>query len=240
MFTYTVLPFELDMYGYLKPSQLLRLCMHSCSVRQEEEGSGPVLRRMIPGCAWMLARFCLTQNTPIRAEDALTLDCSERSVDGAAYIRLVRVFREDAVIAECRFIWTLIDMNNRKILRAKNLEALMTAFPPPIELTPLPRLVSPGNLTDLGSFPVLRSDCDCNGHYSSANYIDLLCDTFGFWEDGPALIESIQIDYHSEFRPGETLLLSGKQGGNGCFARGCHADGHVGFMACYEKREICS
>ena len=240
MFAYTVLPFETDMYGCLKPSQLLRLCMHSCSVKQEAEGVGAALRNLIPGCAWMLARFCMTQDAPIRAEDALTLDCSERSVDGAAYIRQVRVYRAGAVVAECRFVWTLIDMNNRKILRAKNVETRMTEFPPPIELAPLPRLASPGDLTDFGSFPVRRSDCDQNGHFSSANYIDLLCDAFGFWKDGAALMKSLQIDYHSEFLPEELLLLSGKYGDDGCFARGCHADGRKGFSAFFRRQEIFS
>ena len=51
-------------------------------------------------------------------------------------------------------------------------------------------------------------------------------------------MESMQLDYHAEFRPEERLTLFGAREGGIVTARGVHDDGKTGFVASLRFAEI--
>lgn len=238
MILHTVQPEEVDVFGYLKPSDLLRHCTASCSEQNAADGCDEAIHRIVPVTGWMIARFCMTQSAPIRTGEELVLRCSPRSIDGAVYIRSVRVHRDDVEVASCDFVWTLVDMENRRILRAKEIDRQLD-LSAPIELPSVPRLPREKDLPELSRQIISHDVCDANGHYSSANYVDMLCDAFDFWKDGARLMRKLQIEYKGEFMPGEELILYGRVTEEGVSASGAHADGRSGFAAYFVTEQIC-
>ncbi len=237
MILHIVQPEEVDVFGYLKPSDLLRHCTASCNEQNAADGCDEAIHRIVAVTGWMIARFCMTQSAPIRTGEKLVLRCSPRSIDGAVYIRRVRVHRDDVEVACCDFAWTLVDMENRRILRAKEIDRQLN-LSEPIELPSVPRLPREKDLPELARQTISLAVCDANGHYSSANYVDMLCDAFDFWGNGERLMRKLQIEYKSEFMPGEELILSGRITETGVSAHGTHSDGRSGFTAHFVMEKI--
>ncbi len=225
-----VFPFETDLYGNLKPSQLLRYSMHMSSVQQESEGLHQAFLDE-HHVGWMLARFLCTQTATVRAGETLRIVCSPRAVQTAYYIRQTQITRGGDTVAEVRMVWIPVNMETRRIYRVPELEKIIPDGVPAVELADLRRLPLPKELPEWGKVRVPYSLCDKNGHFSSANYIDVLCDAFGFWRDGPKRMESVQIDYHAEFLPEEQFVLFGGREDGCVTARGTHEDGRTGFVA---------
>lgn len=238
MFTHEVMSFETDMYGYMPPSLLVRLCMYATELQSAVEGVGKQWLMDKLGAVWMLARFRCEQTVPIRGGDVLELESTPRSIHGASYIRRVQVLRRGEEVAACLLVWTMVHFEKRCIVRPAELEAIWGRDCPPVELPDVRRLRRPEELRECCRVPARRSDCDVNGHLSSSNYADILCDAFGFWEGGPRLMRSLQIDFHAEFLPGsEITLLAGEAEGDTCVV-GLHGDGSPGFAARFCAEEI--
>lgn len=237
MILHTVLPEEVDVFGCLKPSDLLRHCTASCGEQSTIDGCEDAIHRIAPNTGWMIARFCMAQNALIRLGETIELRCSFRAIDGAVYIRRVSVCRAGEEVASCDFAWTLVDMENRRILRAKEIDRQLD-LSAPIELPSVPRLPREKDLPELSRQIISLDVCDANGHYSSANYVDMLCDAFDFWKDGARLMRKLQIEYKGEFMPGEELILYGRVTEEGVSASGAHTDGRSGFAAHFVMEKI--
>ena len=230
--------YETDIHGLIRPSQLLRYSMHMSQVQQASE------RLFTPETAeqmhlgWMLARFKYTQHATAHRGEKLRIVCSPRSVQLAYYIREARITRGGEEIADVSMVWIPVDLEARRILRVSELEQVFSESAPKTEHKDLRRLPLPKGLPEQTSLNIPYSLCDSNGHFSSANYVDLLCDVFGFWRESPMRMESMQLDYHAEFRPEERLTLFGAREGGIVTARGVHDDGKTGFVASLRFAEI--
>lgn len=233
VFTHEVLPFETDMYGLLKPSQLLRYAMHASALHLHADRLDEAVDRSGLNTSWMLARIKNDQYLQVHAGEKLEVHCSQRAIQGAAYVRQIQICREGELVSECLQMWMLIDMDKRRILRVTELEKFRGLMPEPICLPEISRLTQHKDLPEKANVSVLRSLCDTNGHLSSANYLDVLCDVFDFWKDGSKLMRSVQIDFHSEFLPEETVVISGRSEGTETLARGAHVSGASGFTAVF-------
>ncbi len=231
-------PYETDVRGLLKPSELLRWSMRMSQLQQDSENviTPELIEKTHLG--WMLARFCGVQRAVARVGDSLRVVCSPRAVQRAYYIREALISRGEEVLARVRMVWIPVDMETRRILRVPELEQLLPKDAPKTEIEDLRRLPNPKELPERAELRVPYSLCDRNGHFSSANYVDLLCDAFGFWEGGAKRMARMQIDYHAEFLPGESLVLLGERDGGTVTARGAHADGKTGFLASLDFVEV--
>ena len=232
IFKHEVMSFETDMYGNLRPSQLLRYAMHASGERLYTDNLDKAIEKSGLPTGWMLARIKNEQFAPLHAGDMLEIHCSQRAVQGASYVRQVHILRDGETVSDCLMMWMLIDMDKRRIMRVSELEKFEELLPPTVELPEVKRLAQRKDMPEIAQFTVPRSLCDMNGHFSSANYLDLICDAFGFWEDGAKLMRSVQIDFHSEFLPGESVCLSGLTENGETQVRGAHVSGASGFTAC--------
>ena len=239
MFTHEMMNFERDMYGYMPPSLLVRLCMYTTELQSTAEGVSNRWLLDTLGAVWMLARFRCEQTAPIRAGDVLELESTPRAIHGASYIRQVQARCRGREVASCSMVWTMVHLKKRCIVRPAELEALWDGAYPPVELPDLPRLRTPKDLPERCRTEARRSDCDVNGHLSSSNYADILCDVFGFWEGGPRLMRALQIDFRAEFLPGQEIILYGAKDEKGVWdVCGRHGDGGLGFSAQFSSEEI--
>ena len=226
-----VCSYETDIHGLIRPSQLLRYSMYMSQKQQDSEGLITPELAAQKHLGWMLARFQFTQRATARQGDTLRTVCSPRAIQLAYYMREARVSRGEEEIARVRMVWIPVDLEARRILRVPELEQLFSESAPKVELDDLRRLPLPRSLPEWGERNVPYSLCDSNGHFSSANYVDLVCDAFGFWKGEAMRMESMQLDYHAEFLPEEKLTLFGAREGDAVTARGAHADGKTGFVA---------
>ena len=233
-----VYPYEVDVYRMIRPSQLLRFAMHMSQVQQDSEALIPPEASERVHLGWMLARFRLTQSAPAYLGETLRVECSPRAVQRAYYMREARIRRGAEEIARVGMVWIPVDMETRRILRVPELERLFSPSAPKTELQDLRRLPQAAELAPWGELKVPYSLCDSNGHFSSANYVDVVCDACGCWRDGPMRMASMQIDYHAEFLPEERLLLYGRREGGCVTACGRHADGGMGFAAVLEFEQL--
>lgn len=233
MITHEVLPFETDMYGNMFPSQLLRYAMHASAERLYVDCLDKAIERSGLNAGWMLARIKIEQSSPVRAGDVIEIRCSQRAVQGAAYVRQVRILRGGEAVAICLLMWMLIDMDKRRILRVSEIEKHTDLLPEPVSLPEISRLTLRKDMPERARCTVLRSDCDVNGHLSSANYVDIICDRFDFWTQGPQRMRSLQLDFHSEFLPEDEIVLFAETSDNTTAVRGAHASGSAGFSAVF-------
>ena len=233
-----VFPYETDIHRLLKPSQLLRYSMHMSSVQQEDEKLLHTDQAAAYPVGWMLARFRCVQRKPVHMGDKLRICCSPRSIHTAYYIRQAQIFLGEEEAAVVRMVWIPVDMEKRRILRVPELERVLSREAPVAEIEDLRRLPLPKELPPLGELNVPYSLCDRNGHFSSANYVDVVCDACGFWKNGPQLMTEMQVDYHAEYLPEERLVLYGRSEAGAAAARGAHADGKTGFVASFRWTPI--
>ena len=229
---------EADPYGLLRPSQLLRCGLTVSQIQQDGEGLVTPEIEEQTHLGWMLARFRCEQYAAARRGERLHMVCTPRAVQKAYYIREACISRSAEEIARVRMVWVPVNMETRRIIRVSELEKLFSDSVPKAEIEDVRRLPLPKALPEWGGMDVSYSLCDGNGHLSSANYIDLLCDAFGFWRDGPKRMAEMQIDYLAEFLPEERLTLFGARSGDTVTSRGIHADGKPGFNALFRFVEI--
>lgn len=107
------------------------------------------------------------------------------------------------------------------------------------EKTPAERKISrikAGEMPPVGERTVRYSDLDCNGHMNNTVYADVTEDFLPGGREGKTYTR-VQIDYVSEARFGEELLLKGEEKDGLCILQGFHSRG-LCFSARAEMRKL--
>lgn len=227
--------FECDLYGQAKPSLFVNLAVYGPMIKGNAECMGADKLFETHGIVRMLARVRLEQTAVVRETETLTVSVSTRSIDKGAYVRRVDFHRDSEAVGFACAYFMAVDVKERKILRPQTLETLWPHAEPPIELEGFRKLRPPkAGFETIGNSAVRWDDCDKNGHMTSAEYANVVCENSGFWENGPKLMERLQIDYSKECPPRSTLALSEAADGEECYMRGEHENGEISFTACYK------
>ena len=233
IYEYPVPPYDMDMYSALPPARLIKYCIDATRLAGEEDGFPASRLRSEIGGVWMIARLRVKQWRPIRGHEVLSIGVHDLGMERTSFIRDLDITREGEPVARSRLCYIVVSPEERKILRPGVVLTLWKEDPPrPTE--GLSKIRVPENMRELARTNVRFADCDLNGHFSSSNYADLICEAGGFWANGPALMRELRIDFNAELKPGEPITLSVGQDGAYTVMRGAHADGAAGFTARYE------
>jgi len=239
VYDYPVPPYDMDLYSALPPARLIKYCIDATRRAGEDDGlpADRLLREA--GGVWMIARLRVNQYSPIRGREVLGIGVHDLGMEKTSFIRDLDITRGDEaahgveLAAQARICYIVVSPTERKILRPGAVLPLWGENPPrPKE--GLTKIHAPGELSELAQTRVRWADCDLNGHFSSSNYADLICEAGGYWANGPALMRELQIDFNAELKPGEPVILSAAGDGAYTVMRGVHADGAAGFTARYE------
>lgn len=236
-FPYKIKPFETDIFGTVSPAMMMRICTYATKLKADAEGlsSKDLFEKL--GAVWMIARLKIEQERPVYEGD-VELCVSSRCLVGGTYTRRVEVVFDGIAAAAAQIVFMLVKLEERSIVRPSMLEETWTGLPVPATLPALRKVSLPEGLSPAGSHVVSYAECDSNGHFSSPNYADIICESCGYWSGGQRIMRSIHIDYSAEYRPGETIaLLAGEKEGVR-YMRGIHPTGAIGFSAAWEMGEI--
>jgi acyl-ACP thioesterase len=227
-YSYKIMPYELDMYGNLPPSGIIKLCVDATRRRGEDDGLPAKRVLELTGGVWMIARLSVKQAKHIRALDEIIFRVHDVGTDRFTIIRNIDLLRNGETIAVARLCYIVVSPEERKILRPEAIAGLWEFASAPSPSEGISRIRVRGELLPMLETSVRYSECDINGHFNSAKYADLICEGAGFGHK-ESLMSALQIDYSSEFLPGEKILIFGDKSSG--IIKGEHADKTVGFTA---------
>lgn len=237
-YPYEIRPLETDIFDNVPPSHMIRACLYGNMRQSEAEGLPSERLYDELGAVWMLARLKLLQLAPLHTGDCPELRVTSRAIDGGTYIRCVDVWLNGRSAARAELVYIVVRLADRHILRPAAVEEMWQNPRPLYEAPVIRRLRSPKELEDLGAVTVRYCDCDKNGHFSSPNYANLVCDAVGYWSGRPKLMESLQIDFSSEVKPLGSLRLLKAAEGERHMVVGKKEDGVTAFLAECLLREL--
>lgn len=206
-----------------------------CRIFQEAsahhtDGSVIGYEELLPmGKGWVLIRMHYEMYRMPSIRDRVTVNTWSRGTDGLIAVREFQmVDTAGKVLCSASTHWVVIDMNARRVVRAKD---LMQDFPSHNELAT--SLETFGKLrlgefsaeTHLAGVPANDSFIDHTQHVNNAEYIKLMSDHFPDLENSSSTVDleerkhsasrfdgmAFQIDYPAETKPGEILSVYRKK-----------------------------
>ena len=230
-FTYEIRTGETDMFGLLPPAGLLKACLHCNMMQTESEGLTAGRLKEEFGAVWMLGGVRLRQTKPVYEGETLEVFVFSRGVEGCTYVRPIEVFKAGDRISEVKLSYITVREKDRRILRPSAVEEFWQNPLPLSDTEAYKKITMPAEAANAGSVTVRRSDCDINGHLSAFNYANLICEALGWWENGPKIASTFQIDFRSELLPGENVSLYETHSGDAFTLKGCKENKTTAFTA---------
>ena len=124
------------------------------------------------------------------------------------------------MIASAATVWVLIDVNEKKMVRAENYEWMHERFyyDEPVDPAILPkkaRIAQGVELFPVGQRKIVYSDIDYNMHMNNTKYPDMVCD---FLPDPVGVrVTGMSLAYHREAAYGDTVTVERADGGEGVY-----------------------
>ncbi len=196
---------DVDLHRRLRTSVLFELLQEAAITHTEELGMGRE-KTLDKGLLWVI--------TMQRAEIRRMPEYDERIVLRSWPGKTMHVFfprhysistEDGELLLRANALWMLVDAQTRRMVFPDRHGIMIEGGTQPDEL-PLP--VSPARLpfTEECRFSVPYSYVDLNGHMNNTRYFDLFEDLIPAAAEGK-LLRSIETEYLSEVRLGETLAL---------------------------------
>ena len=223
---------ECDFYRRFPTKLLLEYCMGYIMEDITPIGGGTENLYRQCGAVWMLSHMRVFQEADIFPNDLLCFRVYRRVVEGARYVFLIDILREEELVAklDCSFI--PVYKEQRRVVRLDQVEPIWTEPPRTAESKHLQRMRPKCAFFPCGEDAVRYSDCDWNGHMTSGAYVALACNMLGFWgAEEPRRMRKMQIDYASEVRPGTLLQFERGTEDGVRYLRGIKPDGTIAFTA---------
>lgn len=224
---------DVDGRSQCRPSALLGYLQEAATVAAESRGFGREVLMERHGAFWMLARVWYRLERPLRWGEELTVQTWHRGGKGASMYRDFDLFVDGEPVGEAVSVWVLARLEDHKMLRLAQI--------PELEGTDggernkdkvLAKLRMPGGMQPAEHRLMHYSDTDINGHVNNTRYADFACDAIRADRlPQGAFIQSMQIGYSAECRPGEVIsMLTAREEGE-CFVHGVDETGKSRFDA---------
>lgn len=218
---------DVDLFNQCRPSAALGYLQEAATQAALELGvAGPQIKEKY-NCLWMVTRNWLELDAPLRWNDLITVKTWHRGASGASSYRDFDLFRDGKPIGQGTSVWVMVDVDERKLFRMKNLTEFQgTDGGALCKSVKLRRPAMPERFDGRARRDLRYSDTDINGHVNNAHYADFACDSLHLERLGRGkFVRSFQIGYVSECQAGETLWVDTAAQGNQLFARGEGEDG---------------
>jgi len=219
---YAITYYDLDMFGHLKLSALLRMVHIAADYNATELGAG-YNTLLEAGMAFVLQRFSVRCLRMPKYKEEVTIRTWPAAADRILFLR-----RGDMCdtagnkLTEWASHWILFDVNNRKILKTSALPTQLSLFEDNnINILPEKILVPPGREIDSYDYIVRYSDMDSNKHMNNAIYGDVAANAVFDCNVGNAMPwREFHINYTAEAKPNEKITVSTVQDADCYYAVG--------------------
>lgn len=162
---------------------------------------------MIEQYGWVVAKQTLTLDQPIKLDDVIEISTIIDKGSFVAFPRYYFIHKDGKEIGRCSSIWTLIDIQNRRIVSPKKIGITIPDIHHDIHLP------TPINIDDQIELDfkikrqVLYSDVDTNQHMNNTRYIQWALDIIDYDIHKENFIKEISINYKKEIRPLEFVNM---------------------------------
>jgi medium-chain acyl-[acyl-carrier-protein] hydrolase len=207
-------PYQADFRGHWKPSSFLRAMQTAASHSAESLGFG-YHNMLESGMAWVLSRLKIRFHAFPLIDDTVTIKTWPKKVERKIwFIRDFEMFAADGrPLAAATSTWLLIDVNNTRLMTEKNLPFTMPDNSNRDALAELPQKISlEANLQTQFSIIARYSDIDIMGHVNNARYADWVTDCFPIAMYRQKRLQSLQINFVKEVKPGDGISISMGEG----------------------------
>lgn len=220
---YTISISDCDASGRLRASALLVSTQELAEIHAVTFG---LSRRHLleQGVCWVLYRQHIVMHSHPTFGDNVRLITWPGAIEGPVFPRNYVLETMDGTrIGEIATSWILMDIHTRRPMRPS---ALPGTVPPNTEREaplPLPGMLRISDATPVMERTVRYSDLDVNGHMNNTKYIDWICDVLDIATLNQRGLASFQINYISEARPDDTLILATLEDGEKTYVQGKRA-----------------
>lgn len=233
----TVTEEECDRQGYITVPDLVRHLVRAATTRNRMEGCSKQVLMSELKAVWMFRRIIVRQYRHLHAGDELVGFASSRTVCGRHYAQQGDLYRDGELVARLNDVMMPVVLRGRRRLSCADTEPLfqVSALNEAEDFDPLPTIED---------FPYTReksftmADCDANGHYSTFDYPELVCQLTGYYEGERPLVDHMQVDFVKECVNGSVIRMGAIPQGDGFKVQGQHiSTGKPAFNAyCVYKR----
>ena len=225
-------PMECDFYRHMPPSVILSHCLSMMQCDFVRSGIGRGVIQTEHGAVWMISSMAIRQFEKLCVGDMIDYKTYPRIIDGKKYVFRIDIYKGLEKVIEFETNFIAVHETERKIIPVETLERHWSGPALIAERPYMPRLRPNCEFSETGGDRIRMSDCDSNGHMTSAGYLSLACDALGFWNNGEKLMRFIQVDFLSEVRPGTYVKFETGEADGLKYMRGIKDDGKTAFIAC--------
>ena len=206
---------DTDARRIVRTGALVRYMQEPANRQCEELGLPLDALRDEKGLGFILGTISMKINKPLYAYEDFEVRTWCKMARGYTFNRYFEIVRGGEVIASAATVWVLLDINEKKMVRAENYEWMHEHFyyDEPVDPAILPkkaRITQDVDLFPIGQRKIVYSDIDYNMHMNNTHYPDMLCDFLDeMISETPAYrVGAMSLTYVKESKLGATLSLS--------------------------------
>ena len=233
--TYEIGVHDCDLFGRMKPGQLLRYLQDCATLHCEgSQVSRDSLLKDLNGI-WILMRIKISLNRPILLKDNLTIKTYHRGLQKSLLIRDFQLLVNNEVVGSACSGWVVIDIVLRQILRSQKIMDRIDFVPKEFLLDEirLDKIKTPEESQVLNRHQVCYTDLDYNEHLNNTVYADIITNSVKMHLYPDRFISTLQINYLKEIKADEEIEIRGSRSRMPDAIWGI-VDGHVCFESIIE------
>lgn len=201
---YITMNHDTDAKGIVRPSCIQRYMQETANHQMRD--CKPTYEELFnEGKSFILSRMTVQCHRPLKQYEKLDVQTWPSSKDkGVAFTRCYAIYTDGEELARGLAVWALVDVETKRLLRVSECDLSNYTHKEPFEMKGL-RFRLPEEMTEVGTYDVAYSLCDCNMHMNNTNYLDMF---FNFVPDVNELyVSDHSITYKKEARLGASLLI---------------------------------
>lgn len=164
-------------------------------------------KEMMDRYGWIVAKQTLKLDCPISLGDEIELSTIAGKGSSAIFPRYYFINKDGKEIGRCSSVWTLIDIQQRRIVFPKRIGLTIPVIPNDRKLKAPETIQEDIELKHIMKRQVLYSDVDTNQHMNNTRYIQWAFDVIDFDIHKDCFVSEISINYKKEIRPLEYVDL---------------------------------
>lgn len=150
---------------------------------------------------WVVAKQTLTLDQPIMLNDHIELSTLIAKGSFVAFPRYYFIKKDGKEIGRCSSVWTLIDIQNRRIVSPQRIGIHIPVIQHDFHLETPKTIQLDIPLQFIMKRQVLYSDVDTNQHMNNTRYIQWAFDIIDYQVHEKNYVKEISINYKKEIRP---------------------------------------
>lgn len=205
---------DTDAHRVVRAGKLVTYMQETANRQCEASGLPLEKLRDEKGLGFILGSISMRIFSPLYAYEGFEVRTWCKQARGYTFNRYFEIVRGDTLIAAASTVWVLIDINEKRMVRAESADWMDSCFyyDEPVDPDSIPkkvRIPRDTELFEVGKRKIFYSDIDYNMHMNNTHYPDMICDYLDeMTADSPAYrVESMSLSYIKESHLGATLTV---------------------------------